>query len=287
MPPALQKRLIGLPAWAWIAVVAGGLTIGLILRARRNAEEGEDAAYDEDVASADDPYADMYTTAGYPNEYYSIPAGAGSGYGYEDGYEYMPTIPSWLEEAPDWLTEPPEWYETGTSMPNATDPNVEVTVNLPPAGSGSTTSCVKPKPNRPAGRNRKWECRNGKWVAVPKGGSGQGDGGGSGGQGGQGAGQGGGGGGDGKCGPKPSRSAGHNRHWVCKKGKWVAVQDNRAGGNSREAAPVTGGGPPDRRSGHAPPPPARTLVGTSTGGSGHTSKPPGRAGGGGGRRHRR
>lgn len=236
MPPVLAKQMLGLPRWAWIAILAGGLTVGLILRSRRNAQESVtggpsdgsgDAPPDASVGAATyDPYSDMYASGGgYPNEYY--PAGSGSGYGQDQGYIYPPV--------------------DNSTMPDAVTPNVDITINTtapPPVGTDSGKSCTKPKPTRPAGNGREWRCRGNTWVAVPKAGAGQGDGGGSGGQ------------GDNKCGPRPSNPAGHNKKWVCRNGKWVKVQESRAGGNSTDTdqAKITGGGPPSRRYSHRPPP---------------------------------
>ena len=158
MPPALQAKFAGLPRWAWLAIIAGGLTIGLILRARDDGEVPEEELVEEVIE--DDTY--MEEDTGY----------LGSGeYEFEDD-------------------------DGRVAYPPANDPNIEINIGGG-GGTGDPggKSCKDKKPTDEPPKGYAWACRTGKWVLTPKKRSGSGGGGGN--DGGPGGGGGGGGGGKG------------------------------------------------------------------------------------------
>lgn len=142
MPPVLTKRVLGLPAWAWFAIIAGGVTIGLVLRNRQEAgdEEAEEMIEDipdESAGLVDDVYYDA----------------AASPAVYEGTY-------------PDYVLTPPGGGANGGYLPNAQTPNIEVNIGGNVGNQGK--ECKRgSKPNRRPPRGYHWCCRNGKWVACP------------------------------------------------------------------------------------------------------------------------
>lgn len=231
MPPFLQKRLVGLPAWAWLAVVAGGLTIGLILRSRNSAstdevplEEdlGDDtAAYGDEYS---DPYGEDYAYAGNPS-YLLSPSSAQGG----DPFSDIDVGDQVYEGAYDAISDAfvdnfPDGIDNST---NSTAPaGVTVNVTKPGGGGKPDKKCGK-KPATNPGKGKHWECKGGRWKAVG------GQGGGGNGGGGNGGGGNGGGGGQGRG-------------------------NGAGGGRNNENRKVTAGGPPQRRASHLPP--TRTAV---------------------------
>lgn len=246
MPPALQKRIAGLPAWAWLAVIGGGLTIGLILRSRQTDETAETELPD------DETYVDAYDETAYSPEdagYYTMDPGFSlggtGGYSY-GGYNFDQD--AFMRELKDTIGDTFEDY-----FPDGVG-----------GGTATTTSVGCTKANRPRNIPKGYtvECRNDRWHLVAKpgkggGGDGKDDGKGDGGKGGKGdGGKGHGGKGDG--------GKGHG-------GKGGKNQKASSQPRAVERV-VTGGGPPRRRGVHTPNNQGMAAK-TGSGGRGNGSTP--------------
>jgi hypothetical protein len=135
MPPFLAKRVAGLPTWAWLAILVGGATIGLILRSRQT----DDEQLDEDVADEGelDEYPEVYAAdETYPAEGFGPNAIDTLGTG---GYVNYPIQPI--------------------------QPGINVNV-----GSGGAPCDEKNRPKAKAIKGYQWGCRNGVWIQIPLGG---------------------------------------------------------------------------------------------------------------------
>lgn len=139
MPPSLTKQFAGLPRWAWLAILAGGITFGLILR-QRNA----DSADEGDAEYADD--SEVMTDAEMIGDpYYNV-----------DGSYMDPTVDGGSGG----------FYYQGP-LPSAISPNVTVNIGSGGKGNQSNKKCKKGKPSRKPPKGTHWACRNGLWTAVP------------------------------------------------------------------------------------------------------------------------
>lgn len=281
MPPSLSAKFAGLPRWAWLAIIAGGLTIGLVLRSRSDAQ-----AADEEAANATDVPSDEELNQAYglgldsydPNSFGSyggtIPYPPGSG---SSSTTFVtpptpdPRVPCtqpppnvnvegyrWICKAGYWeMTPNPRSGSPCTAPPPNPAPKgytwkchagywqLDATHAPPPPKSGKVPCASKPPPYK-APDGYEWKCdKDGLWdlVAQHKRGGGHHH--------------------DkpGKphCGgkPKPDHSAGPRRHWECRNGKWMRILDNQSGrgsgqGTGRKSPIVTGGGPPISRDVHRP-----------------------------------
>jgi hypothetical protein len=154
MPEALTKRMFGLPRWAWLAILAAAIGIGLYLRHQQKVKEEEEAA--AGTSSEESPVgvvgSEAVPVGGYDQTgegggyYYGYSPGGGyGGYeGFEQGYsEHEVNI---NVEAPQSLPMPP-------------------TESAPPAsGGGAGRPCTATHPKPPAGHH--YECVNGRWKLV-------------------------------------------------------------------------------------------------------------------------
>lgn len=162
MPPILQKRIVGLPAWAWVAVLAGGLTIGLILRSRNSASDVADEEYVDapvDATSSDyaDPYGEDYAYSGNPS-YLLSPSSAGYG-----GYGEVDYSDQVYQGAYDAVTD--NWPDAfnGTDA-TTTDAGTSSTTTPTVTKPGNVKKCGK-KPAASPGKGKHWECDGGRWRA--------------------------------------------------------------------------------------------------------------------------
>ncbi len=133
MPPFLAKRFAGLPAWAWLAIVAGGLTIGLILRSRLSSTEGETETDATDIPT-DYPTDEYAGSLDYPADGYGPNAIDTLGTG---GYVNYPIQPI--------------------------QPGINVTIG------GGQPCDAKDKPKQKPQKGYQWVCRNGNWQLAPLG----------------------------------------------------------------------------------------------------------------------
>lgn len=134
MPPALSAKFAGLPRWAWLAILAGGLTIGLIIRSQRSEDEADEEVLEEDIEE--------------------IPEGGYLGDPqYDAGYEF--------EDTADGVVYPPP-----NLPPAVPPPNINIDINAG-SGKGGGGGCGK-KPKRDPAKGKRWSCRNGKWVQIDK-----------------------------------------------------------------------------------------------------------------------
>lgn len=129
MPTVLQKRLAGLPAWAWLLVIGGGLTIGLVLRYRRNAGEDEGELTGDEVAAEGDVVGEYYQEDEFGDSYLY-------------GEEYLGTD---------------QYY-----------PDQAGSINVSVSAGSSTVPCAESsRPTKKARKGYQWGCKNGVWVLVP------------------------------------------------------------------------------------------------------------------------
>jgi len=135
MPPSLSAKFAGLPRWAWLAILAGGLTVGLIIRSQRSEDEGEEETLEEDIEE--------------------IPEGGYLGDPqYDAGYEF--------EDTADGVVYPPP-----NLPPAVPPPDINIDINTGGGKGGGGGGCGK-KPKRDPAKGKRWSCRNGKWVQIDK-----------------------------------------------------------------------------------------------------------------------
>lgn len=185
LPPILQKKMAGLPTWAWLALAATGVGVGLILRSRNGEDESE---VSEDPCDPEGPaydpvkceaVGDTELSAGYdtgdpcdPTSVTYDPAAcqATAGIGYQSagggggpsGYTQEPYEP-YPSEAPEPMA--PTASELGTAEEGGIDtgaPLVQITQNIRTASRGCDK---KHKPKNKKGY--KVVCANGHWSFEP------------------------------------------------------------------------------------------------------------------------
>lgn len=80
MPDVLKAKTLGLPRWAWLAILLAAIAIGLYLRHRAKVEEEEEGGTEENAVSG--PVGE-YIEPPYEGEY--LGGGGGGGSEYEGG----------------------------------------------------------------------------------------------------------------------------------------------------------------------------------------------------------
>lgn len=107
MPNVLSAKTLGLPRWAWIAILAGGLTIGLVIRRAQN-QNAEEEGVTEDGEVVPEGYDDQF---GYLPEESLYDGATTMGPSADGGYFEWPEEPNAVEpETPAAVSEP--YYET-------------------------------------------------------------------------------------------------------------------------------------------------------------------------------
>lgn len=154
MPPALTKKMFGLPRWAWLLILAVAIGVGLYLRHKKAEEEkaeSETTGEEQPVpVGAAGPETAAYESGGVQ--------GGGEYYPSAEGY-YPSPFPA---EGPEAEAPPTSvTVNVGAApLPSATD---GATAPASSAG-GSGTPCSHPKPKAKAGGH--YECVSGKWKWV-------------------------------------------------------------------------------------------------------------------------
>lgn len=186
LPPALNKKMAGLPLWAWLALGATGVGVGLILRSRSGDEEGEST---EDPCDPESPSYDPVKCesvgetgldAGYdtgdPCDPMSVTydpsacqATAGIGYnsagggGGPSGYQIMGEEPYPSEAAPP-LPDTPRELTTAEEGGIDTDaPLVQITQNIRQVTPKGCDKKRRPKNKK----GFKVVCDGGRWSFEP------------------------------------------------------------------------------------------------------------------------
>lgn len=158
----LQARTFGMPRWVFLALLAGGVGVGLYLRSRATDEEElteEETDVTGDVSSLEE--AALYD-AGLAGTGFVGPV-AGSVLPVQ-----QPTIP---EGIPDLFSSLTGLLESWGAPPSAAQPAAPAPSSpAPPTGGGApirpshqTMTCGgKPRPGHVAGCS--WICKNRRWV---------------------------------------------------------------------------------------------------------------------------
>lgn len=138
MSPWLQAKTFGMPRWAFLTLLAGGVTLGLYLRSRRNAEtQGQDQSPIEGTDT------DLYGSA--------EPGLAGVGVVSPPGGVYpvtTPTLPEGITELIGSLAGVIQGQgDALVSVPNAFQPQTPVVnVTVPATGGGPPKAPPKKAP---------------------------------------------------------------------------------------------------------------------------------------------
>lgn len=181
MPSFLARRFAGLPAWAWVAILAGGLTIGLILRSRMESDEGDVAADEEPLDEYPEEYAAMedYPAEGYgPNAIDTLGTGGYVNYPIQPiqpGINVTIGGPQPCDEKTKPKQKPPKGYQW--VCPNG-NWQLAPLGGRPGGGGGGGRGCGQKPRGGCGGKNRHWKCQGGRWKCVGGGGRGDGHGGG-------------------------------------------------------------------------------------------------------------
>jgi hypothetical protein len=217
MPPALTAKTFGMPRWAWLILLAGGIGFGLALRRNREEQADADAMLDEE--------AEIMLETGDPLDagLYDDPGMAGVGVYGQSPASVVPV------QAP---VIPEGFVDQSAVLGDVLSTFIDSWGRPPDATQGSGNRPPKP-PVTPAGKSWVWNGR--QWILVTK----------------PTAGRPGGGDGNGRP-PRPSRNPRPGHEWFWNGSKWVqrGIGNNRPAGGSggagrgKPAAALTGGGPP-------------------------------------------